>query len=447
MSTIWFDVTTILLWRRPATGVVRVEAEIFRHLQHEKGVKFCSFDRASGQYSERNAAEILETLERNAAGVAAPRADSFTRRMAAAADGALRQAPLPVFKLLSRVKKASTPVFRGALHRLRETSRSVQATRQARRAREEEARSGALPTTIFSADDVLVSAGLDWDFKDLSLLFRLKRQHGFKVVLVCYDLIPVLFPHLCRAEVAQVFPSYYADIAWVADHVLCISKSSQRDFMKYVKQIGAPLPATSLVKLGSTPDTHGAAAVDHLVKGPFVLFVSTLERRKNHEILYRALARLADEGKPLPTLVFAGMRGWGVDDLLNDVARDPRVRGHIVQLNHVTDAELRGLYASASFTVFPSLYEGWGLPVAESFSHGRFCLAADTSSLREVGGTLAEYLDPWDVTSWAERLSFFTDNPAELAKREKRIARNFSPTPWSETAGAVLAVGRALTQR
>lgn len=444
-STTWLDVTTILLWRRPATGVVRVEAELFRNLAGEPGVRFCSFDRASGQYLERAASEVLETLERNALGTEAPPRNTFTRRVLSTADSVLRKAPLPIFKALSRVKKASSPVVRGALHQVRETSRAWKSSRQARQVAQEPGRAAAGPN-LFAAGDVLISAGLDWDFKDLTLLYRLKRQSALRVVLVCYDLIPVLFPHLCRSEVAEVFPRYYADLAWVADHVLCISESSQRDFKAYVQEIHAPLPETSLLKLGSTLDdkTPPAASIEHLVRGPFVLFVSTLERRKNHEILYRALVRLAEQGRPLPTLVFVGMPGWGVDDLLNDLRRDRRVRGSVIQLHHVTDAELRALYAQAKFTVFPSLYEGWGLPVAESLAHGRFCLAADTSSLREVGGSLVDYLDPWDVAAWADRLSYFFEHPEEVARREAEIRARFVPTPWSETARAAL---RSAVQR
>jgi glycosyltransferase involved in cell wall biosynthesis len=442
---IWLDVTTILQWRRPATGVVRVEAELFRHLMAEPGIRFCSFDRASGQYSERAAGEVLATLERNALGTDAPPADTLTRRLVKGADQLLRGAPLPVFKLLSRLKKASSPVLRGTLHQWREKANAMKAARQAQRAAASaSAARGTGPVALFARGDVLISAGLDWDLKDFTALYRLKRAHELRVVLVCYDLIPVLLPHLCRSEVADVFPGYYADVAWVADRVLCISESSERDFTKYVQEIGAPLPQTSLLRLGSVFAAPASLpAIEHLVQGPFVLFVSTLERRKNHEILYRALVRLFEQGRAaVPTLVFVGMPGWGVEGLLGDLQRDPRVRGRVVQLPHVTDGQLSALYAKARFTVFPSLYEGWGLPIAESLAHGRFCLAADGSSLREVGGELIEYLDPWDVEAWAERLAHYTEHPEEVALREAEIARRFVPTPWSETARTVLEAAR-----
>ncbi|MFO0597383.1 MAG: glycosyltransferase family 1 protein [Myxococcaceae bacterium] len=434
----WLDVTTILRWRRPATGVVRVEAELFRELSKQAGVRFCAFEQ--GAYVERAASEVRAQLERNALGDQAPPRDSMARQLVDRADALLRQAPTPVFNVLSRLKKATTPALRDTLHRVRQTSAALAASRAARAQRAEQpTQATGVPAHPFAEGDVLVSAGLDWDFKDLRALYRLKRSLGLRVVLVCYDLIPVLRPHLCRAEVAQAFPAYYADLAWVADHVLCISDSSQRDLRQWLKAVGAPQPPMSVIKLGSTLDAPSSSApVGSLVDGPFVLFVSTLERRKNHDVLYRALVRLAEQGRALPKLVFVGMPGWGVDELLNDLDRDPRVRGAVVRLHHVTDAELNALYANARFTVFPSLYEGWGLPVAESLAHGRFCLVADTSSLREVGGELVEYLDPWDVEAWAERLAWWFDHPEEVKAREALIKQGFVPTPWSQTAKTVL---------
>jgi glycosyltransferase involved in cell wall biosynthesis len=439
VATIWFDVTTILMWRRPPTGVVRVEAEVFKRLaaQRRLDVKFCAYERPARQYIECAADSVLAVLERNATGTTTLGAPSAAKRFADGANQWLKRAPLPLYRQLAAVKKRSTPVLRQALHQLRQTNKSVKALRRLMARSARGTAQGA--TTIFQKDDVLVSAGLDWDFKDLDVLYQLKRSIGFRVVLFCYDLIPVLLPHACRAEVADAFPRYFADVAWCADTVLCISKSSQRDFEAFIEDIGAPKPRTELVQLGSTLDTRDViGSVEHLVREPFILFVSTIERRKNHEVLYRALVRLAEQGRPLPTLVFAGMHGWGVDDLMNDLKRDPRVRSKIVLLNHVTDAELAGLYRNTRFTVFPSLYEGWGLPVAESLAHGRFCLSSNTSSLPEVGGEFVELLDPWDVNGWAERMAFYIENPEEVAKREQTIRQCFTPTPWETTAKTVL---------
>ncbi len=76
-------------------------------------------------------------------------------------------------------------------------------------------------------------------------------------------------------------------------------------------------------------------------------------------------------------------------------------------MSDIKDEELSLLYEKSYFTVYPSWYEGWGLPVAESLAHGKFCLAANGTSLREAGGEFAEYLDPYDIPAWSERLLYY----------------------------------------
>ena len=124
-------------------------------------------------------------------------------------------------------------------------------------------------------------------------------------------------------------------------------------------------------------------------------------------------------------------------DLLNDLKLDPRIQDDIVRLNHVTDAELAWLYQHCAFTVFPSLYEGWGLPVVESLAWGRFCLTSNAASLPEAGGEWAEYLDPWDLPAWVERLAHHMQHPQDVQALNERIAREFQPPRWSETAAVI----------
>jgi glycosyltransferase involved in cell wall biosynthesis len=158
-----------------------------------------------------------------------------------------------------------------------------------------------------------------------------------------------------------------------------------------------------------------------------------VERRKNHEVLYRAWARMRDRGIVPYRLVFVGMPGWGVNELRNDIRLDPRVKDDIVMLDRVDDAALAWLYRHAAFTVFPSLYEGWGLPVVESLGWGKFCIASSAASLPEAGGDLVEYIDPWDLPRWVDRLAYFMQHPGEVKARSERIAREYRTMPWRET--------------
>jgi glycosyltransferase involved in cell wall biosynthesis len=134
------------------------------------------------------------------------------------------------------------------------------------------------------------------------------------------------------------------------------------------------------------------------------------------------------------------MQGWGVENLMKDIELDPRTREYITILNNISDNELVILYKNSQFTVYPSLYEGWGLPIAESLAYGKYCLASNTSSIPEVGGDLIEYLDPYDVNRWSHRLENLSQNTEVLKEMEKSIKNNYAPISWDETGAYVFDV-------
>jgi glycosyltransferase involved in cell wall biosynthesis len=304
---------------------------------------------------------------------------------------------------------------------------------------------------LFKPADVYISLGLDWDSKDYQFLYSLKKDVGFKVLLICYDVIPVEHQQLFFGASASLFGRHFADLAWTADEILCISECTRRDLTRLLIELGTPLPPRSVVPLGCElpADLEGelSETVRETAHQGFILFVSTIERRKNHEVLYRAYTRMVDEGKlDLPLLVFVGMPGWGVAELFSDLQLDKRIRPYVRLLHQVSDVDLDYLYRKAQFTVFPSLYEGWGLPVAESLAYGKFCLASNAASIPEVGGDLVEYLDPWDLPAWKSRLEWYFDHPEDVARKAERIGREFRLVPWSHTAECVLTTARRLAQ-
>lgn len=449
MPNIWIDVTTIWHWRRPPVGVVRVEAECFKYFAQlgRPDVRFCRFDREARAYLEVLPQEVQAIVD--SYGVPPPQAGSAppvatAKRASESAEKVLSKLATPLQAPVRKLARKTTPVLRTVLHHYRRASTRVS---QFSNELEEMSRPlrksiGAAPIPApapFGRGDVLVSAGLDWDQKDRGYLYELKLTLGLKLLLFCYDLIPVLYPHLCVGEVAGMFARYFVDVAWCADEVMCISKSSQRDLLALLRETGAPEPKTSLVRLGSNlPTAHAQDDVEKLITGKYLLFVSTIERRKNHEVIYRAIAQLVEQGRTeLPMIVFVGMMGWGVKDFISDLSIDPRVRGRFALLNHVSDAQLSQLYAGAEFTLYPSLYEGWGLPLAESLAHGKFALASNTSSLPEVGGSLVEYIDPWESRRWAERIAYYLDHPEALAEKEKAIREGYQVSTWQSTGRQV----------
>ncbi|WP_184117255.1 glycosyltransferase family 4 protein [Sphingobium sp. B10D3B] len=307
--------------------------------------------------------------------------------------------------------------------------------------------------------DILVSVGLDWDHPYVDTFGILKETMGVQIICCCYDLIPILFPHYCVGHVGEIFLDYFTKVSWSASLLLCISRRSRDDYVDLVRRIGAPEVETVVIPLGDNvpmlADAAGDASeplspeVARVIEEPFILFVSTIERRKNHEILYRAYHLLARAGHAhkLPKLVFVGMPGWGVGDLLKDIELDPLTNGLIVQLHHVTDRELGQLYEKAYVCAFPSLYEGWGLPIGEALSCGKAVIASDQGSIPEVGGDLVTYLDPWNPHAWADEILALIGNPEGVKAREAAVRSRYIPRTWNDTAQVVKTALDRLRER
>ena len=103
-------------------------------------------------------------------------------------------------------------------------------------------------------------------------------------------------------------------------------------------------------------------------------------------------------------------------------------------LHRTSDAELAWLYAQASFTLYPSWYEGWGLPLSESLAHGKTFIASDTSSLPEAGQGLGIHLDPYDLVSWGREVLRLTNDPAARSAMEQKILAERHLASWADCA-------------
>jgi len=169
---------------------------------------------------------------------------------------------------------------------------------------------------------------------------------------------------------------------------------------------------------------------------PFVLFVGTLEPRKNLHGLLKAFAALPESVRAGLLLVIAGGQGWGLDDLQSEVAR-LRLSASVRLTGFVSDAELGALYKAAKFLAMPSHYEGFGLPIIEANAAGIPALTSNTSSMPEVGGNAALLVEPSSVQSIAEglaRLATDTSLYAKLSSASKANAERFN---WRASAAAL----------
>ncbi|CAJ0713976.1 D-inositol-3-phosphate glycosyltransferase [Ralstonia edaphis] len=410
--TIWMNVTTSANWKRPPVGIVRVERTLCDELEKLVGrVRFKRCVWHDGQFIEWDNSDQFRTQNNeDVLNIIFPKTPSFD-----IARGFLKRT-IERFGDKSKGSNRTSVNLTIPLDKHNKIS----------------------PTM----GDILISIGLDWDQPYTSEFYKLAKQKGVRIITCCYDLIPVLFPQYCVGDVAQRFKEYFNMLTWGSDAVLCISEQSKKDFLRVCNEIGSPERPAYVIPMGdNVPSGRGQLSEDvrKILSENFILFVSTIERRKNHEVLYRAYHQLCRQGhsKQLPQLVFVGMAGWGVGELLKDIELDPVTQGKITQLNHVSDYELMALYKHALFCAFPSLYEGWGLPVGEALAMGKAVLCSDQGSLPEVGGDLVKYLPPWNTNAWAQTIYEWSTNPEHIKLMENRVSAEYAVRKWSNTARVV----------
>lgn len=220
--------------------------------------------------------------------------------------------------------------------------------------------------------------------------------------------------------------------------VLVPSEATRRDLLDCFPVLGLPdrlqiVPQASFLA-GVEPGPLPAG-----LKPGFILAVGTIEGRKNYPRLLAAHRLLRSRGPDVPPLVVAGRPGWAYGTALDDLTRDPAVR----VLGHVDDATLLALYREAAVLAFPSLHEGFGLPLLEAMQEGLPAVISDVSSLPELAGGAALEVNPLEVEAIAEGIGRVLGDAAlalDLAARGRQRAARYS---WAASAALTLSALRA----
>ena len=295
--------------------------------------------------------------------------------------------------------------------------------------------------------DVIVSLGASWGIPNyMKYIAEMKRYYGIKFAPLVHDLIPIKHESLVEPHHTVQFRDWLRAAIPVSDIVFTNSKHTRTALVTFVAESDWPLPPrVEALEMGSgfrdTLDPLTAGTQTRISLPPrYVLYVSTIELRKNHRLLVRVWRRLLERhGTNLvPNLVFAGKIGWLVDDLLHDLEASDYLNGKIILLRSLSDAELQQAYRSCLFTVFPSLSEGWGLPIAESLAHGKFCVASNHTSIPEAGGNLIDYFDPLSEDDALAKLERPLIDPPYLAAREAQLRAEYRVRTWGDCVHALI---------
>jgi glycosyltransferase involved in cell wall biosynthesis len=291
----------------------------------------------------------------------------------------------------------------------------------------------------------VVVLGLPLFRADYDGLMRAARaRHGVRFAILVHDLVAIRHPEWTSRPMLEVFEAWMQRVLPLCDIILALSHATATDVERYAREHALVLTApVCRIPPGQGRIGPLAAAPRRTARlpepGSYGLFVSTIEPRKNHMLLFNVWRRLLQDlpAERVPRLVFAGSVGWLVGDLMQQFENANWLDGHIIFIREPDDAELAALYQGCLFTVYPSLFEGWGLPVAESLAFGKPCMASSATSLPEAGGALARYFDPEDVAGATRAIRHIITDRAALAAWQSQVQADFRPVPWSETARAV----------
>jgi glycosyltransferase involved in cell wall biosynthesis len=268
-------------------------------------------------------------------------------------------------------------------------------------------------------------------------------KRNCKSVITVHDLAFLLYPHFLTKESAR----YYGQIdqAWrKTDHIIAVSEATKQDS---IKMLGVPEKKITVIHEAANPIYQPMlkdVAWQRVLKKykldkDFILFVSTIEPRKNLPTLLQAYRELRDKYKRDELLVLAGSRGWLWEEVYETVAR-LNLEEYVAFLGRVPSADLLFLYNAARSLVHPSFYEGFGLTPLEAMNCGTPVIVSNTAALPEVVGDAGLMINPHDVeglTVAMWRVLTEEELRQDLIAKGLKRAKNFS---WLNTAERTLEV-------
>ena len=267
-------------------------------------------------------------------------------------------------------------------------------------------------------------------------------------VVTIYDVIALSHPQLCRRRNVWHYRRFLPRSAQKAKLVIVPSAATRDELLRQVpispeKIRVIPLAVDERLLIEPSPKTLAQVRSRYRLPGKFFLFVGNWEPKKNLSTLIRAFQRFREASgrhhPPVHHLVLAGKLAWGYRPALR-LIEELGLRDQVLQLGYLPTEDLAAIYRLADALVFPSLVEGFGLPVLEAMSCGTPAITSNCPALRELAADCTLQVDPLDMEALSEPMTRMSSEPQlrkELSERGKQHAQSFS---WRRTAQEVAAV-------
>lgn len=265
------------------------------------------------------------------------------------------------------------------------------------------------------------------------------RASQVRPVYMVHDLIPITNPEFCRAGEADKHELRVRNVLASAVGVIGNSQATLDSLETFAARETLDTPSTIAAPLGTDLRLNPHGRIARQSRPTFVV-LGTIEARKNHLMLLEMwrgmVARL---GADTPRLLIIGQRGWECEQVFEILDHDEILRGAVIEVGRCTDPELTAHLKNARALLFPSLVEGYGLPLIEALHAGVPVIASDLPVFREIGQNIPDFLDPMDPAAWERQiLSYASDESASRAAQLERLEGYRAPS-WADHFAGVNA--------
>lgn len=264
---------------------------------------------------------------------------------------------------------------------------------------------------------------------------------GVKRVVTIHDLTFFIYPQL-HTPIKRYFFRFFTRLACkLADGIICVSNSTKNDLQKYIHNIAAKVSVIPLAACipSVSVETMRRVKLKFGIKNSFILFIGTLEPRKNISTLVKAYALLDERLKQENQLVLVGKKGWYYEEIFESIEA-LNVASNVIVTGFVTQEEKFALLASASVFVYPSIYEGFGLPVLEALGFALPVITSNISSLPEVAGNAAVLVSPANANEISNAMSKCVSDISFRKQLSSKAVEQFKHFSWDYTAQNTLQI-------
>jgi len=270
---------------------------------------------------------------------------------------------------------------------------------------------------------------------------RLMSAVAVRRVITIHDLTYKRFPDLVQKETLANLQHQMTKEIFAADAIICVSEATRRDVLKFYE-----------VDAGKVVAIHSGVNRPHRTSGdvwtpdpPYILFVGTIEPRKDLDTLISAFESLKERKAFNGALVIVGNIGWKSDATMQRI-RGSRWKESILHLSYLDAASLSGVYEKAAVLAFPSLHEGFGFPLLEAMAHRVPVITARNSSLAEVGGDAALYFTTGDAIGLADLLERVVNDKTLSGEMVEKGRARLDSFQWSRAADETLDLFRRVAE-